>query len=150
MQIDNDLIQGKIDIIEKNLTFLGEYKDIGKEVFLNSYKDIQAVKYSLFEIIEACIDTASHIISTKGFERAESYSEMFEILGNNNIIESELSKNLADMARFRNILVHRYAKVDNSKVLLYVQEELKNVENYVKKLLELLQHQGEQENNSIK
>ncbi|RLI74481.1 hypothetical protein DRP04_14610 [Archaeoglobales archaeon] len=42
----------------------------------------QAVKYSLLEIVEACIDIASHIISAKGFERAESYAEcFFKILG---------------------------------------------------------------------
>ena len=81
MQIDNDLIQGKIDIIEKNLTFLGEYKDVEEEEFFNSYKDIQAVKYSLLEIIEASIDVASHIIAIKGLERAENYAEMFDILG---------------------------------------------------------------------
>lgn len=138
MQIDNDLIQGKIDIIEKNLTFLGEYKDISGMEFSNSYKDIQAVKYSLFEIIEACIDVASHIISIKGLERAESYAEMFEILGKNNFIKSKLSKNLSDMAKFRNILVHSYAKVDNSKVLDFVKEELIDVKNFVKELLELI------------
>ena len=106
MQIDRDLIQGKIDVIEKNLNFLRGYKSIEIEKFLSSYKDIQAVKYSLFEIIESCIDIASHIISVKGFERAESYAEMFEILDKNKIIESKLSKKLSNMARFRNILVH--------------------------------------------
>ncbi len=137
MQIDKDLIQDKIDIIEKNLKFLDEYKSVEIEKFLSNYKDVQAVKYSLFEIIESCIDIASHIISVKGFERAESYAEMFEILKNNNIIESELSRKLSDMARFRNILVHSYAKVDNSKVLTYVKEELIDVKNFIKELLEI-------------
>ena len=135
--INKDLIQNKIDIIEKNLNFLIEYKDINKENFLNNYKDVQAVKYSLFEIIESCIDIASHIISVKGFERAESYADMFEILKKNNIIESELSSKLSDMAKFRNILVHSYAKVDNSKVLTFVKEELIDVENFIKELLEI-------------
>jgi len=83
--IDKNLIQGKIDLIEKDLQFLKQYESIQNEEFLNNYKDIQAVKYSLFEMIEASIDIASHIISIKGFERAESYAEMFEILGKKNI-----------------------------------------------------------------
>ena len=137
MKIDRDLIQDKIDVIEKNLKFLDEYKSIEIEEFLSNYKDVQAVKYTLFEIIESCIDIASHIISVKGFERAESYADMFEILKKNNIIESELSSKLSDMARFRNILVHSYAKVDNSKVLTFVKEELIDVENFIKELLEI-------------
>ncbi len=141
MQIDKNLVQGKIDIIEKNLDFLGEYKGYNVKKFLNSYKDVQAVKYSLFENIEACIDIASHIISVKNFERAESYAEMFEILEKNDILGSKLSIKLSNMARFRNILVHSYAKIDNSKVLEYVNEELVDIENFIKEMLDLIKIQ---------
>jgi uncharacterized protein YutE (UPF0331/DUF86 family) len=64
----NDVIEGKIDIITRNLEFLNDYRFVDEEEFLNSYKDVQAVKYSLVEIMEAmesCIDIASHIISAK-------------------------------------------------------------------------------------
>ncbi len=138
MQIDKIIIYGKIDIIERNIRFLREYKEKDEAEILGSYKDLQAIKYSLFEIIEACIDIASHIISTKGFERAENYAEMFEILDKNNIIRTTLSKKLSNMARFRNILVHGYAKIDNSKVLLFVKEELKDIENYIQEILETI------------
>ena len=116
MQIDKELIHGKIDIIERNITFLSTYK----------------------EKIEACIDIASHIISAKGFQRAESYAEMFEILGKKDIIKTQLSKELSNMARFRNVLVHGYAKIDNSKVLVFTKEKLIDVENYIKAIIELI------------
>jgi len=138
MQIDKELIHGKIDIIERNITFLSVYKEKNEVVILSSYKDIQAIKYSLFEIVEACIDIASHIISVKGFQRAESYAEMFEILERKDIIEKRLSKNLANMARFRNVLVHAYAKIDNSKVLMFIKEKLIDVENFIKEILKLI------------
>lgn len=140
MRIDKIIIYGKIDIIERNIRFLREYKEKDESEILDSYKDLQAIKYSLFEIIEACIDIASHIISTKGFERAENYAEMFEILDKNNIIKTTLSKRLSNMARFRNILVHGYAKIDNSKVLLFVKEELKDIENFIQEILELIKN----------
>ncbi len=140
MQINKELIHGKIDIIERNITFLSIYKEKDENEFLNSYKDIQAIKYSLFEIIEACIDIASHIISAKGLQRAESYAEMFEILDNNDIIGTPLSKDLANMARFRNLLVHGYAKIDNSKVLMFTKEKLIDVENFIKEILELIKN----------
>ncbi len=137
MQLDKNLIEGKIDIIERNLDFLKKYKEMNDDDFINSYKDVQAVKYSLFEVIEACIDITSHIISVKGFERAESYAEMFEILGKKEIINSKLAKNLSEMAKFRNILVHGYARVDNFKVLKFIKEELEDIILFVKKILEL-------------
>jgi len=137
MQLDKNLIEGKIDVIERNLDFLKKYKEMNDDHFINSYKDVQAVKYSLFEAIEACIDITSHIISVKGFERAESYAEMFEILGKKEIINSKLAKNLSEMAKFRNILVHGYARVDNFKVLEFIKEELDDIRLFVKKILEL-------------
>ncbi len=141
MQIDKELIHGKIDIIERNITFLSTYKEEIESELLRSYKDIQAIKYSLFEIIEACIDIASHIISIKGFQRAESYAEMFEILNRNDIIEEPLSKNLANMARFRNVLVHGYTKIDNSRILLFIKERLTDVENFIREILKLIKKQ---------
>jgi len=136
MQIDKDLIESKIDIIQRNLEFLNEYRYVDEEGFSSSYKDVQAVKYSLLEVVEACIDIASHIISARGFERAESYAEMFQILGKKNIINPNLAERLSDMARFRNILVHGYAKVDNLKVLEIVKEELKDIDDFVEEILQ--------------
>lgn len=138
MQIDRELIHGKIDIIERNNTFLNTYKEKSEVEILSSYKDVQAIKYSLFEIIEACIDIASHIISGKGLQRAESYAEMFEILGKNDILKTQLSKELSNMARFRNVLVHGYAKIDNSKILVFTKEKLIDVENFIKAIIEII------------
>jgi len=140
MRIDKIIIYGKIDIIERNIRFLREYKEKDESEILSSYKDLQAIKYSLFEIIEACIDIASHIISTKGFQRAENYAEMFEILDKNNIIRTTLSKKLSNIARFRNILVHGYAKIDDSKVIIFVKEELKDIENFIQEILEQIKN----------
>ena len=140
MPVNRDLIHGRIDIIERNFDFLNEYKEILEEDFLKNYKDIQATKFSLLEIIEAAIDIASHLISIKGFESAESYSEMFEILGKKNILNSELSDNLTNMAKFRKFLVHKYPDVDDSKVLTYINEELGNIRNFIKSILEYIKN----------
>jgi uncharacterized protein YutE (UPF0331/DUF86 family) len=60
---------------------------------------------------EACIDVANHIIASIGFERVEEYSKMFEVLARNKVISGELGEKMARMAKFRNILVHRYGTV---------------------------------------
>ncbi|GEM_PF-2381385 len=73
-RVDRSVIEGKIDVIERNLDSLHEYKSVSEEDFLKSYKDIQAAKYSPPKPIEeACLDISAHIISSLGLERAESY-----------------------------------------------------------------------------
>ncbi|MFO8020462.1 MAG: DUF86 domain-containing protein [Promethearchaeia archaeon] len=138
MDIDENLIQGKFDIIERNLKFLNEFKSLTDKEFTKSYKDVQAAKYSLLEIIESCIDIAAHLISVSNLERPKTYAEMFKLLGENEIINLSLSQNLSNMARFRNLLVHSYGKIDNSKVLKYIKNDLDKITEYIKNILNLI------------
>ncbi len=99
MHLEREEIEGKFDIIDRNLRFLEGYRTMSPEQFVESYKDVQAAKYSLLEIMEACIDIASYIISMKGFRRAEEYSEMFKVLKEEKVIGKELAAKLGDSAR---------------------------------------------------
>ncbi|MBS7251591.1 MAG: DUF86 domain-containing protein [Candidatus Freyarchaeota archaeon] len=134
MEINIKLIEGKMDIIERNIKFLEQYKDFEIKEFEKSYKDIQAVKYSLLEIIESCMDIANHIISVRGYRRPETYSEIFQILGEEKVLSPELSENMQNMAKFRNLLVHRYGEIENRKVLEIVKKNLKEVKEFEKEI----------------
>ena len=134
MRLEKEVIEGKFDIIDRNLRFLGEVKTLSPDQFLGSYKDLQAAKYSLLEIMEACIDISNYIISAKGFRRAEEYSEMFRVLGEEGVIGKELAAKLEDMAGFRNLLVHRYGEIDNIRVLEIIKYNLGDVEEFEKEI----------------
>lgn len=141
MRIERDIIEGKFDILERNLAFLKEFKTLSPEQFLKSYKDIQAAKYSLLEIMEACIDIANYIISVKSFRRAEEYSEMFKVLKEEGILGKKLANKLEDMARFRNLLVHRYGEIDNRRVLEIIKHNLKDIEEFEKEIQKFMKEE---------
>jgi len=84
--------------------------------------------------MEACVDIANYIISVKGFRRAEEYSEMFKVLKEEGVITKELATKLEDMARFRNLLVHRYGEVDNKRVLEIITHNLKDIEEFEREI----------------
>ena len=138
MRLEREVIEGKFDIIDRNLSFLEEIKRLSLEQFLESYRDVQAAKYSLLEIVEACIDIANYIISVKGFRRAEEYSEMFKVLKEEGVIGKGLATKLEDMARFRNLLVHRYGEVDNRRVLEIIKYNLKDVKEFEREIGEFM------------
>lgn len=141
MHLEKEIIEGKFDIIDRNIRFLEEIKTLSPEQFLESYKDIQAAKYSLLEIMEACIDIANYIISVKGFRRAEEYSEMFKVLKEGGVIQKKLATKLEDMARFRNLLVHRYGEVDNRRVLEIIKHNLKDIEKFEKEVQKFIKEE---------
>ncbi len=134
--LDKELIEEKMDIVERNLRFLNNYTEMEEKEFLGSYKDIQAVKFSLLECIEACIDIGGYMIVEKGLRRPESYAEVFLILEEERILEDSLAERLSDMARFRNFLAHRYGEVDNKKVLEFVKENLRDVYEFRRVILD--------------
>lgn len=143
MRLEREVIEGKFDIIDRNLRFLGEIKRLSLEQFLESYRDIQAAKYSLLEIVEACIDIANYIISVRGFRRAEEYSEMFKVLKEEGVIGKGLATKLEDMARFRNLLVHRYGEVDNRRVLEIIKYNLKDIEEFEREIGDFVKREVE-------
>jgi len=134
MSLEREIIEGKFDVIDRNLRFLEEIKTLTPDQFVESYRDTQAAKYSLLEIMEACVDIANYIISVKGFRRAEEYSEMFKVLKEEGVITKELATKLEDMARFRNLLVHRYGEVDNKRVLEIITHNLKDIEEFEREI----------------
>ncbi len=70
------------------------------------------VERTLQMAAEACLDIANHIISYEGYREPEDNKDVFKVLSENNIIEADLRDKLIKMAKFRNVIVHDYLKVD--------------------------------------
>jgi uncharacterized protein YutE (UPF0331/DUF86 family) len=133
MELDRKLIQLRIDVIERNIK---EAREIVKGEI--SYRDELALKHALLESIEACFDIANHIISAFDFRRPLSYSDAFEVLKENRIIDEKLAERLKEMAKFRNFLVHRYAFVQKEKLVEIVKQDIKDIEEFVRIVLKLI------------
>lgn len=133
MELDEKLIQLRIDVIERNIK---EAREIVKGEI--DYRNELALKHALLESIEACFDIANHIISVFDFRRPTSYSDAFEVLKENKIIDESLAERLKEMAKFRNFLVHRYAFVQKEKLIEIVNHDIKDIEEFVRVVLKLI------------
>ncbi|NIQ07680.1 MAG: DUF86 domain-containing protein [Candidatus Korarchaeota archaeon] len=132
--IDQEIIESRFDIIEENMKYLQKVQKVEYFSFAENFEKIQAVKHSLQECIEACIDVANHLISALILQRADTYTEMFLILSQNEIISHELAKKLAEMAKFRNLLVHRYADIDTKRLYNILQRELTDIQAFMREI----------------
>jgi uncharacterized protein YutE (UPF0331/DUF86 family) len=75
------------------------------------------VKYRFVTAIEAAIDAAQHVCATEGFEAPASNAEAMRRLGRGGILSDDVAEAMARAVGFRNVLVHRYADVDDTLVL---------------------------------
>ena len=133
--ISSDVINSMVDLIEENLRLIDEIKSMGYESFSGSLRDIQAAKHSLQECIEACLDIGNHIIAEKGFRRADDYKDIYMVLEEEGVIEPDLSSKLQEMAQFRNLLVHRYGKIDTRRVFVIMSKDMGDIREFVKTVL---------------
>jgi len=127
-------IRDKISDIKQSLKILREYAHEEDDNFISNPEKVGAARYYFIMLIEACMNIANHFC-TRLLEKAPTnYAETFLLLGEHGHINSELSNKLAQMARFRNLLVHGYAKVDDRKLLQTIREDLTDVEDFLKEI----------------
>ena len=89
-------------------------------------------------LIETCLDIANHIIADGGMRIPTGYSDTFAILRENTVISSSLFKTMDSMAKFRNVIVHQYEKIDPELVVLIHHKKLRDFEKYKDAILQYM------------
>ena len=64
-----------------------------------------------------CIDVGRHVVASEGLRAPADYADVFTVLEEARLIEPAIAADLRDTARFRNLLVHGYGKVDDGRVV---------------------------------
>lgn len=134
-----------VDMINLLLEKLHEYVDV-----LRGLKGVTAEelkqdlnKRSIAErhlqlVAQVCIDIAEFIIVDQRLAAPETLRESIEILGKNNIINSEFAKEFSAVAGFRNILVHDYVKLDYNLVANNINNRLDDFDRFAKEIAQFL------------
>jgi uncharacterized protein YutE (UPF0331/DUF86 family) len=98
---------------------------------------LAAAKYHLVVLTESCIDAVRHVLASNRLRPAETYADAFVALAEAEVVPADLARRMADMARFRNLLVHGYAIVDDRRVVEVVRGGLPDVEDLIQRLSQL-------------
>lgn len=136
--VDKNLILRKISELEEYITQLEELKDVTVEEYSKDWKIQRAVERTLQIAIELCVDIANHIISDEGWRVPVSYSDTFKVLKENKVIDNELFSIMERMARFRNIIVYNYDKLDQAIILDILKKNLEDFMKYRDSILKWL------------
>jgi len=86
------------------------------EVYTSDVKLRRAVERTLQVGVEVCLDIGRRLIALEGFRYADDNQDVFRVLAQEKIVSEALLASLLEMARFRNLVVHDYAKIDDAKV----------------------------------
>ena len=135
---DKSLIMRKIAELELYMEQIGEFSGIGLEEYRREWRTQSIVERTLQIMIETCADIANHIIADSKMRLPTSYADTFRVLAENDMISAELLSVMEKMAKFRNIVVHQYDRVDAEIVMLILKKHLADFENFKNTILTLL------------
>jgi len=136
--VDKILIGRKLTQLD---TYLGQIKEFSKvsiTAYKNDWRMQRIVERTLQMLIELCIDIANHIISDESMRLPSGYADTFMVLMEKKVINRNLFKTMDKMAKFRNVVVHQYEKIDPAIVVSILHQNLKDFENYKRSIIKYL------------
>jgi len=126
-----DRIRQIMGEINAALHKLASCAEISEEEFVSSSEKIDSAKYNLIVAIEGAMDICNSIVVRAGGRAPRDHADCFEVLGELRFLEDMFVERLKRMARFRNLLVHLYWKVDNRKVYQILKEDVRDIREYL-------------------
>ena len=114
----------KLSELEEYLNQVREFSSITLQEYTDNWKTQRIIERTLQLMIELCTDIAGHLISSERLRVPTSYADTFKVLLEGTLIDSSLYQVMERMAKFRNIVVHHYDKIDESIVVTILREHL--------------------------
>lgn len=121
---DEAVVSTRLEYIHQYTEELREMRDCSKVEYLDDVIRQRAVERSLMNVIQSCIDLASHVRASEELGDAETAREEIEALERANIVSTETEQKLGDAVGLRNRLAHRYDDIDHEIIYDVVHEEL--------------------------
>jgi uncharacterized protein YutE (UPF0331/DUF86 family) len=126
---DADLVEKRLAFIE---TCLRELRTLARPERIEvDVRELRFVEHTLQIAVQAALDVASHVVSDERLGEPRTNRELFDLLGKHGLLPAELAARLADMAGFRNVLVHGYAEVSPAIVRDVVEHHLGDLDALV-------------------
>ncbi len=138
MSLNADLIRARCVEIEESVTRLEEFRGLSLEAFVSDRDALDVASYRLLIAIEASLALCYHVSAKRLRKVPEEYAECFGLLYEAGLISEGLTKRLQQMARFRNLLVHVYWKIDHSRLYTVIRDDLGDLRVFASAMAQLV------------
>lgn len=138
MSLNADLIRARCAEIEESVRRLERFKTLPREEFLGSQDTLDLACYRLLIAIEAALALCYHISAQKLRKVPEEYAACFQVLQEAGIIPDDLAQRLQKMAKFRNLLVHMYWKIEYGRVYEVIHHNLEDLRAFGAAVIRLI------------
>ena len=134
-----EIIRTKIKEIEESIELVGENLPDTFEVF----SSMGLIKDGIYKRIEFAIENVFDICATINTDLELGIpgddEEIVENLVKNTILSEEMREKLKLMKGFRNIVVHRYGKIDDNLAFEILKKNIRDFYDFIRRVEEILE-----------
>ena len=141
LALSRTVLINRLAEIERDLAKLSAFQGMPLQEFSEGVSYAVAEHY-LRRALEAIFDAGNHILSRLPLapgERPETYKAIALALGRHKVVPETFAQGaLADMAGYRNRLVHFYDEVTPEELHKIIQHQLQDVEEFARALRDVI------------
>ncbi len=130
MVVESRTVNEILQTLDEYIADLRLYQQVSRDEVVDNRHHQSMIRYAFQTAIQCVIDVGNYILSANGFERPKDNKEVLLGLGRHGVIPEDFAKKISGMAGFRNILVHRYFKVDAELVYQHLQDGVDDFEQF--------------------
>ncbi len=130
--INKELIKNKMADIQGYFNELDPIlKNETREIIENNLK-LRTVERLFQLIVDTAIDINTHIIAESDFNVPDDYQGTFIVLAENKILPMDFALKISPSVGLRNLVIHKYGRVDTKKMVDDIKNEINQYLEYLK------------------
>mgnify|MGYP000271254508 CR=1 FL=1 len=137
-----DRILTAVETIEESLAVLVRKQRVSREEYQDDSDVRDVVERRFVKMTEASIDIATVLVRYVRGEPPTTNAETMRSLGEVGILSGDLSEEMAQAARFRNVLSHTYGNVIDHDVVYNALQDLDRYRRFVRAIRDYLDDAG--------
>ncbi len=128
--VDPGRLRALLDRIAGESGHLHRLAALADEVFTAQPDLLAAVEHRFIVAIEASMDACRHVTASEGLRAPTDFADSFAVLEEAGWLDDALATRLQAMARFRDLLVHGYARVDDARVVVILRSHVVDLDDF--------------------
>lgn len=137
----NRILSG-IETIEESLGILARKQRVNREDYKNDSDTRDIVERRFVKMTEASIDIAEELVKQTQGQPPSSNPESMRMLGEVDILSDPQAEEMAQGARFRNVLSHTYGDIIEHDVVYNALQDLDRYRDFVQAVTDYLESTG--------
>jgi len=127
----NESLRNKIREVLQNIKIVDKYQNSTLDEIESDQTLSGAIQHYLYITCQSAIDLGEMYIEFSNYRVPYTYSDVFDVLFEQKVIDQKLATTLRNMAGFRNILAHQYGKVDFGIIHEVLTKKITFIEKFV-------------------